>query len=114
MLLLFNLFGPLISTIIPTSIQLFLNWCNAYAERKPNGEAEPSNLPKPRQDLESATDGAWAVAGERERLIAKLAAEKHVRVQHADAAADALDLTRMIYRLVARYRRDPRMSSLFS
>jgi hypothetical protein len=63
------------------------------------------NLPKPRQDLESATDVAWAVAVERERWIAKLAAEKYVRVHDADAAADALDLTRtMIYRLVARYR----------
>jgi hypothetical protein len=64
------------------------------------------NLPKPRQHLESATDVAWAVAVERERWIAKLAAEKYVRVHDADAAADTLDLTRtMIYRLVARYRR---------
>jgi putative transposase len=36
-------------------------------------------------------------------------------VQDADAAADALDLTRtMIYRLVGRYRPDPRTSSLLS
>jgi putative transposase len=73
------------------------------------------NLPKPSQDLESATDVGWAVAVERERLIASLAAERHVRVRDADAAAVALDLTRtMIYRLVARYRRDPRTSSLLS
>jgi putative transposase len=73
------------------------------------------NHPKPIQDLESVLDGAWAVAVERERIIAPLAAEKHVRIPDADAAAEALDLTRtMIYRLVARYRRDPRTSSLLS
>ena len=72
------------------------------------------NLPKPRQDLESATDVAWAVAVEVERWIAKLAAERYVRVHEADAAADALDPIRTkIYRLVARYS-DPRTSSLLS
>ena len=46
-------------------------------------------------------------------MIAKLAEERCVREQ--DAAADALDLTRtMIYRLVGRYTRGPRTSSLLS
>jgi putative transposase len=57
----------------------------------------------------------WSAAVERERVIAALAAAPQVSRSEVEGAAQELELSRaMVYRLVARYRRDPHTGALLS
>lgn len=67
------------------------------------------------QDIDKATDAQWAVAAKREEIIAKLASMGSIRRADIDVAAKTLGLSRaMTYRLLARYREDPRTSALLA
>jgi putative transposase len=66
-------------------------------------------------DITNASDALWSVAVGRERVIAALAAAPQVSRSDIEEAAQELELSRaMVYRLVARYRRDPHTSALLS
>ncbi len=66
-------------------------------------------------DITNASDALWSAAVERERVIATLATASQVSRSEVEGAAQELELSRaMVYRLVARYRRDPHTSALLS
>jgi putative transposase len=66
-----------------------------------------------RNDPESATDTAWAMATAREPIISHLYSLPHVSSSEVDQAARQLSLgPAMTYRWLARYRRDPHVSAL--
>jgi len=63
--------------------------------------------------LDQIPESLWKVAVRRERIIAPLARREHVTIQQVEQAAKKLDLgTAMVFRLVARYRRQRRTSAL--
>src|SRR4051794_15964157 len=63
--------------------------------------------------LTDASDAQWAAAVARERVVRFLAAQSPIRRSDIDAAAEELHLSRaMLYRLLARYRRDPHTAAL--
>jgi putative transposase len=63
--------------------------------------------------MTDASDAQWAAAVARERVVRFLAAQSPIRRSDIDAAAEELHLSRaMLYRLLARYRRDPHTAAL--
>ena len=67
----------------------------------------------PGNDPESATDTAWAMAATRETVISRLDSLPRSDSSEIDQAARQLSLgPAMIYRWLARYRRDPHVSAL--
>jgi hypothetical protein len=63
--------------------------------------------------MTDASDAQWATAVARERVVRFLAAQSPIRRSDIDAAAEELHLSRaMLYRLLARYRRDPHTAAL--
>jgi putative transposase len=68
-----------------------------------------------KRDITDASDALWSAAVERERVIVALAAAPQVSRSEVEQAAQKSGLSRaMVYRLVARSRRDPRTSTLLN
>jgi putative transposase len=65
------------------------------------------------QRLEQIPEAAWRLARKRERVLASLIKREHLRPQQVERACTQLGLkSAMLFRLVARYREDPRTSTL--
>lgn len=63
--------------------------------------------------MTDASDAQWAAAVARERVVRFLAVQSPIRRSDIDAAVEELHLSRaMLYRLLARYRRDPHTAAL--
>jgi putative transposase len=65
------------------------------------------------ETLLKASEADWALAKRRERVLSKLAASKECSRAMIDKACVKLQLSRaMVFRLLARYREDRRLSAL--
>lgn len=68
-----------------------------------------------KQDVDTAKDADWAIAANREEVIASLASQPQLHQSDLERASQALCLRRsMIYKLVARYRQNPHTSALLN
>src|SRR6266542_1960226 len=65
------------------------------------------------QEWQTASDGDWGVASQREAVIRPLADQVRLTEEDVTAAAHQLKLSRAtLYRLIGRYRQRPQTSSL--